>query len=343
MAIIASGYRAPESNAQLSAFSSQESVDSPLQTTTQKSTVDDMIATSVAASAAEQTGMPIASNLANTTVSLAAQTDLSQTNDAVITKPQIVQSNVGSRDIQIYTVQPGDTIPSLAEKFNISEATIRWANNLDGNLLPVGKKIKILPVNGIIHVVSQGETTSSLAQKYSASRERIVSYNDLELSNPRTGQTIIIPDGVLPSNERPGYKSPQIPDYTAGDLGGYTPQANVSMASASAGNRYAPGYCTWYAYERRAATGSPVGSFWGNASTWAANAAAAGFSVDNRPAAGAVMQSSYGGGGYGHVAFVDSVDSQGNVHLSEMNYAGFGVVSSRVIPASQAGSYNYIH
>ena len=54
MAIIASGYRAPESNAQLSAFSSQESVDSPLQTTTQKSTVDDMIATSVAASAAEQ-------------------------------------------------------------------------------------------------------------------------------------------------------------------------------------------------------------------------------------------------------------------------------------------------
>ena len=56
-----------------------------------------------------------------------------------------------------------------------------------------------------------------------------------------------------------------------------------------------------------------------------------------------MLQTDGGGGGYGHVAYVESVDSKGNVHLSEMNYAGWNVVSTRTIPADQAGIYNYIH
>ena len=344
IAVIASGYHAPESNAQLNELTAA-ATSTPTQptSTAQTASIDEVVATSVAASAAEQTSMPIARNLANTSVSLSAQSELSQTSDSVITKPQIVQSNVQSRDIQMYTVQPGDTIPSLAVKFNVSPETIRWVNNIEGDLLPAGKQLKILPVNGIVHTMQPGETVASVAQKYGADAARIVSYNDLEISTVTNGQTLIIPDGVLPANERPGYQAASATAYTAGTLGGYTPGVDVSKAGASAGNRYAPGYCTWYAYERRAASGRPVGSFWGNASTWAANASAAGFLVDNRPAAGAVMQTSYGGGGYGHVAYVESVDSSGDVHLREMNYAGFGVVSSRVIPAGQAGSYNYIH
>ena len=113
--------------------------------------------------------------------------------------------------------------------------------------------------------------------------------------------------------------------------------------SGSVGNRYVYGYCTWYAYERRASSGRPVGSFWGNAYSWASAAASQGYKVNNTPAAGAVFQTSGGGGGYGHVAYVESVDSKGNVTIREMNYAGWNVISSRTISAGQARSYSYIH
>ena len=54
------------------------------------------------------------------------------------------------------------------------------------------------------------------------------------------------------------------------------------------------------------------------------------------------MQSS--AGAYGHVAYVESVNSNGSIRVSEMNYGhGPGVVTSRTISASQAASYNFIH
>ena len=53
------------------------------------------------------------------------------------------------------------------------------------------------------------------------------------------------------------------------------------------------------------------------------------------------MQTSQGA--YGHVAYVESVNDDGSVKVSEMNYnGGPGVVSSRTISA-QAGSYNTFH
>ena len=71
-------------------------------------------------------------------------------------------------------------------------------------------------------------------------------------------------------------------------------------------------------------------------------AAASGYTVNNSPSAGAILQTSQGA--YGHVAYVESVGSDGSVTVSEMNYGhGAGVVTSRTISASQAASYNYIH
>ena len=48
--------------------------------------------------------------------------------------------------------------------------------------------------------------------------------------------------------------------------------------------------------------------------------------------------------GYGHVAFVESVNANGSITISEMNYsASPGIVTYRTIPASQVSSYVYIH
>lgn len=121
------------------------------------------------------------------------------------------------------------------------------------------------------------------------------------------------------------------------------PQSNDSSTAfagktSGGGNAYDSGQCTYYVYDK---VGGKIGSDWGNASNWANKAAQSGYTVDNTPKSGSILQTSQGA--YGHVAYVDSVSSDGSVKVSEMNYGqGPGVVSSRTISASEASSYNYI-
>ncbi|GAB0292101.1 CHAP domain-containing protein [Staphylococcus pseudintermedius] len=111
------------------------------------------------------------------------------------------------------------------------------------------------------------------------------------------------------------------------------------LRGGSSANLYTVGQCTYYVFDR---VGGTIGSTWGNASNWASAAAAAGYTVNNRPSAGAILQTTQGA--FGHVAYVESVGSDGSIRVSEMNYGyGPGVVTSRTISASQAASYNYIH
>ncbi|WP_436877523.1 CHAP domain-containing protein [Mammaliicoccus sciuri] len=117
-----------------------------------------------------------------------------------------------------------------------------------------------------------------------------------------------------------------------------TTTTSTSRPSTGGGaNLYTAGQCTYYAFSKR----PDLGSTWGNANNWASAAAQSGYTVNNNPSAGSVLQTT--AGGYGHVAYVDKVNSDGSIQVSEMNYQGVGVVSTRTISASAAGSYNYIH
>ncbi len=114
---------------------------------------------------------------------------------------------------------------------------------------------------------------------------------------------------------------------------------SISNGYASGSNLYTSGQCTYYVFDR---VGGKIGSTWGNVSNWASAAASSGYTVNNTPKAGAIMQTTQGY--YGHVAYVEGVNSNGSVRVSEMNYGhGAGVVTSRTISANQAGSYNFIH
>ncbi|WP_214547111.1 CHAP domain-containing protein [Staphylococcus pseudintermedius] len=127
-------------------------------------------------------------------------------------------------------------------------------------------------------------------------------------------------------------------DYASSYTTTTTSIRSVSRGGSSA-NLYTVGQCTYYVFDR---VGGTIGSTWGNASNWASAAAAAGYTVNNRPSAGAILQTTQGA--FGHVAYVESVGSDGSIRVSEMNYGyGPGVVTSRTISASQAASYNYIH
>lgn len=103
-----------------------------------------------------------------------------------------------SRDIEVYQVKSGDTIARIAGAYDISEDTIRWANNIPASsLIHSGDELKILPTSGVTHTVKEGETLSSIAKKYKVDPETILDYNYLEDEDfVVAGTELIIPDGV---------------------------------------------------------------------------------------------------------------------------------------------------
>lgn len=290
--------------------------------------IDDVLATGVAAAVAQSANLPIANNVSNLAVSAQIKDQIALSGSISTAKPQIIDSLSENRSVVMYGVKDGDTVSSLAKKFKISVQTIKWANNLTSNDLTVGGTLKILPIDGILYSVKSGDTIESIAKKYKVNKTRLIVYNDLDLGGLKSNSRIILPGGILPDNERPGYIVPQVYNFRSG----------------SVGNLYAYGNCTWYAYERREQLGHSVGSYWGNANTWADAAADNGYLVDRSPSPGAVLVDT--AGWYGHVAIVESVDVNGNIVLSEMNnyaYGGWDTVSRRTISAEQATAYRYIH
>lgn len=119
---------------------------------------------------------------------------------------------------------------------------------------------------------------------------------------------------------------------------------SVQHETGDTGNSYPWGQCTWYAYVRRHQLGLPCGSHFGNAASWAASAAAYGYSVDHTAQVGDIVVFAPGQAGadatYGHVAIVEAVDGD-TITISESNAKGLGVISTRTL--SNSSLYTYIH
>ena len=100
----------------------------------------------------------------------------------------------------VYTVQQGDSLESVAQKWDISMDTIRWANNLTDDSVVPGQALRILPVTGIAHTVAHGDTLKSVAAAYKTNPQKIIDfpYNTFADKNYTlvTGSTIMVPDGV---------------------------------------------------------------------------------------------------------------------------------------------------
>lgn len=251
-----------------------------------------------------------------------------------VSKPITVDVSHLSRGVVSYTVSAGESMESIADKFGISTDQIRWSNNLKTTALSEGQNLLIPSVGGIAYTVKEGDTVDSLASKYGSDASQIISYNDLENdSNLSAGMVILLPSGELPETERPEYVAPVVSRRSS------TSYSYYFNATYSSNNKYAYGWCTWYAWSRR----QDLPSNMGNANRWDSAARAAGFLVDKSPSAGAVFQTA-GMSYYGHVGIVESVNGDGTITISDMNgTAGWGRVGTRAVPASEWQRWNFIH
>lgn len=144
--------------------------------------------------------------------------------EAITIDEQAVAS--ARKEVIVYTVQPGDNLSAIAERFGLGIETIYWFNELkSADLLSVGQELKIPPVDGLIHEVKEGETLDSIAEKYGVRKGNMIAYAPNNLKEPYTlqvGQKIFVPGASKPiprpavtAKGRPAYVRLTAPPYAA--------------------------------------------------------------------------------------------------------------------------------
>jgi murein DD-endopeptidase MepM/ murein hydrolase activator NlpD len=102
-----------------------------------------------------------------------------------------------------YVVEAGDSVFSIAKKYDLKPETILWANEDllqdNPNDLSVGQKLKIPAEDGVIYKWKKNDTIESIARKFKTDPERILTWpdNNLDLANPKiaSGTLVMVPGG----------------------------------------------------------------------------------------------------------------------------------------------------
>ena len=110
---------------------------------------------------------------------------------------------IGYNDME-YVVKAGESLWSIAKKFDTTVGDIKKINNLKTNSLSIGQKL-IIPKdkeldNYDTYIVKYGDTLYSIANNFKISIESIVSNNNLSNSNLSIGQILLIPKNDLVSD-----------------------------------------------------------------------------------------------------------------------------------------------
>lgn len=179
----------------------------------------------------------------------------------------------------------------------------------------------------VVYTVVDGDNLTKIGTQHNVEWQRLWAKNT-QLTNPdliHIGDQITVP---FPDEElkRDLPATVSLPKATPGV---------VPLGTYTGDNTYDYGYCTWYVKNRR---GASLPNGLGNANTWYSRAAAMGMAVGSTPRPGAVGTST--GGWLGHVVYVESVNPDGTINISEMNYVGFGITSTRT---TSAGEFLYIY
>lgn len=100
-----------------------------------------------------------------------------------------------NKNIILYTVQKGDNLYQIGNKYNVSVNEIKELNNLTNNLLSIGQILKIPTADDdyIIYSVKKGDSLYQIAKLYNTTINEIKSINNLTSNLLSIGQELKIP------------------------------------------------------------------------------------------------------------------------------------------------------
>ena len=102
-----------------------------------------------------------------------------------------------------YIVQKGDTLYSIATKYNTNVNSLKELNNLTSNTLSIGQELTIPDNNNneennqnnnLVYIVKNGDTLWNIAKKYNINVNDLKSVNNLDTNLLSIGQELIIPE-----------------------------------------------------------------------------------------------------------------------------------------------------
>jgi hypothetical protein len=247
--------------------------------------------------------------------------------DTIIKPVAIPNSAVPSHSLIHHTVVVGDTVAGVARGQGIPQEAVRWSNlgqlARAGSEPALGSDLLLPPVAGIAMVSHQGDTIANLADRFHVDAPAIVDFNRLRFApdDPLpTGLEMVVPGGHGPDLAPASTLSRPTVSF---HVGGYVILGPGARVPVAAGNNFAFGNCTYYVYNRRQVT------WQGDAWAWYGNAQRRGFATGPAPRPGSIMVTWESG--YGHVAYVESVNADGSWVVSEMNFVAFNTVDRRLI------------
>lgn len=94
-----------------------------------------------------------------------------------------------------HTVQAGETLISIADRYGLRPETLIWANNLaDADLIVVGQALVVPPADGLLYTVEPGDRLVDVVGRYGLELDPVVRGN--AIADPdlvRVGETLFLP------------------------------------------------------------------------------------------------------------------------------------------------------
>ena len=228
-------------------------------------------------------------------------------------------------EVTTYTVQEGDTIFGIGQKFNLKPETVMWANYNyladNPHSLKPGQELVILPVDGTYYEWNAGDGLNGVAEFFDVTPDDIIEWpgnhldretlGDVMNPNIKAGTNLIIPGG---SRDFISWSAPLITRETAAQASIFGPGACGEVYDGPIGD----GVMIWPTIERYLSGfvyspetnhyGIDIGGDFGFA-IW---------SVDD----GVVVYSGWNNYGYGNVVVIDHGNGWQSLyaHLDYINY-----------------------